>query len=136
MSAIFEARGLTRDYSVSRGAFRARATIKALSGVSFSLHAGRTLAVVGESGSGKSTLARLLTLIENPTAGSLLIDGEDVARASAATRARLSGEIQIVFQKPYGALNPRQTIGKALEEPLLVNTGLKPGECKTEALSR
>ena len=125
MSAVLEARDLTRDYSVSRGVFRSRATIKALNGVSFSLRAGRTLAVVGESGSGKSTLARLLTLIENPTAGSLLIDGEDVAHASAETRARLRREIQIVFQNPYGSLNPRQTIGKALEEPLLVNTGLK-----------
>ena len=122
MTAVLEARGLTRDYAVSRGAFRARATVKALAGVSFSLQAGRTLAVVGESGSGKSTLARLLTLIEPPTAGALLIDGEDVAHASAATRKRLSREIQIVFQNPYGSLNPRQTIGKALEEPLLVNT--------------
>jgi dipeptide transport system ATP-binding protein len=135
VSAILEARDLTRDYSVSRGAFRSHATIKALAGVSFSLQAGRTLAVVGESGSGKSTLARLLTLIENPTAGSLLIDGEDVAHASAATRARLRREIQIVFQNPYGSLNPRQTIGKALEEPLLVNTSLKPAERKAEALS-
>ena len=91
VTAILEARDLTRDYSVSRGAFRSRATIKALSGVSFSLQAGRTLAVVGESGSGKSTLARLLTLIENPTAGALLIDGEDVAHASAATSESASG---------------------------------------------
>ena len=135
MNAILEARGLTRDYSVSRGAFRPRATVKALNGVSFSLHSGRTLAVVGESGSGKSTLARLLTLIENPTAGSLLIDGEDVAHASPATRARLRREIQIVFQNPYGSLNPRQTIGKALEEPLLVNTTLPAVERKAEALS-
>jgi dipeptide transport system ATP-binding protein len=135
VSAILEARDLTRDYSVSRGAFRSHATIKALARVSFSLQAGRTLAVVGESGSGKSTLARLLTLIENPTAGSLLIDGEDVAHASAATRARLRREIQIVFQNPYGSLNPRQTIGKALEEPLLVNTSLTPAELKAEALS-
>ena len=88
--------------------------------------AGRTLAVVGESGSGKSTLARLLTLIEKPTAGALLIDGEDVAHASAAKRKRLRREIQIVFQNPYGSLNPRQTIGKALEEPLLVNTASAP----------
>jgi dipeptide transport system ATP-binding protein len=135
VSALLEARELTRDYSVSRGAFRSRATIKALNGVSFSLRAGRTLAVVGESGSGKSTLARLLTLIEVPTAGSLLIDGEDVAHASAATRARLRAEIQIVFQNPFASLNPRQTIGKALEEPLLVNTGLKAAERKAEALS-
>jgi len=135
VSAVLEARGLTRDYAVSRGAFRPHATIKALSGVSFSLRAGRTLAVVGESGSGKSTLARLLTLIENPSAGALLIDGEDVAHASAATRKRLRREIQIVFQNPYGSLNPRQTIGKALEEPLLVNTGLSAAERKVEALS-
>ncbi len=135
MTAILEARGLARDYTVSRGAFRSRATIKALSGVSFSLHAGRTLAVVGESGSGKSTLARLLTLIEDPTAGALLIDGEDVAHASAAKRKRLRREIQIVFQNPYGSLNPRQTIGKALEEPLLVNTRLSAAERKAEALS-
>ena len=135
MSAVLEARELTRDYSVSRGVFRSRATIKALNGVSFSLRAGRTLAVVGESGSGKSTLARLLTLIETPTAGSLLIDGEDVAQASAATRARLRTEIQIVFQNPFASLNPRQTIGKALEEPLLVNTSLKAAERKAEALS-
>ena len=106
MSAVLEARDLARDYSVSRGAFRSRATIKALAGVSFSLQAGRTLAVVGESGSGKSTLARLLTLIENPTAGSLLIDGEDVAHASAATRQRLRREIQIVFQNPYRVAQP------------------------------
>jgi dipeptide transport system ATP-binding protein len=135
VTAILEARDLTRDYTVSRGAFRSRATIKALAGVSFSLRAGRTLAVVGESGSGKSTLARLLTLIENPTAGALLIDGEDVARASAETRRRLRREIQIVFQNPYGSLNPRQTIGKALEEPLLVNTSLSSAERNAEALS-
>jgi dipeptide transport system ATP-binding protein len=135
MTAILEARGLTRDYEVSRGAFRSHATIKALSGVSFALQTGRTLAVVGESGSGKSTLARLLTLIENPTAGALLIDGEDVAHASAATLKRLRREIQIVFQNPYGSLNPRQTIGKALEEPLLVNTRLSATQRKAEALA-
>ena len=135
MSAVLEARELTRDYSVSRGMFRSQATIKALNGVSFSLRAGRTLAVVGESGSGKSTLARLLTLIENPTAGSLLIDGEDVAHVSEATRKRLRREIQIVFQNPVASLNPRQTVGQALEEPLLVNTRLTSAERKAEALS-
>jgi dipeptide transport system ATP-binding protein len=135
VTPALEARGLTRDYSASRGAFRPPATVKALAGVSFALEAGRTLAVVGESGSGKSTLARLLTLIEKPTAGALMIDGEDVALASHATLKRLRQEIQIVFQNPYGSLNPRQTIGKALEEPLLVNTGMTAAERKAAALA-
>jgi dipeptide transport system ATP-binding protein len=135
VTPALEARGLTRDYSASRGAFRTPATVKALAGVSFALEAGRTLAVVGESGSGKSTLARLLTLIEKPTAGALMIDGEDVALASRATLKRLRQEIQIVFQNPYGSLNPRQTIGKALEEPLLVNTGMNAAERKAAALA-
>jgi dipeptide transport system ATP-binding protein len=122
MSAVIEARGLSRDYVVSRGALRSPAVVHALDGVSFSLEAGRTLAVVGESGSGKSTLARLLTLIEPPSAGALLIEGEDVATADHARRRRLRQDVQMVFQNPYGSLNPRQRIGKTLEEPLLVNT--------------
>ena len=134
MTALLEAKGLTRNYSASRGAFCPPATLKALAGVSFSLQAGRTLAVVGESGSGKSTLARLLTLIEKPSAGALLIDGEDVAHADAARRRRLRQEIQMVFQNPFGSLNPRQTIGKALEEPLLVNTRMSGPERKAAAL--
>ena len=133
MSAVIEARGLSRDYVVSRGAFRSPAVVHALDGVSFSLDAGRTLAVVGESGSGKSTLARLLTLIEPPSAGALLIEGEDVAHANHARRRRLRQDVQMVFQNPYGSLNPRQRIGKALEEPLLVNTRLSGAEREAAA---
>ncbi len=135
MSAVLEAKSLSRDYAAARGLFGRAATVKALAGVSFSLQAGRTLAVVGESGSGKSTLARLLTLIERPTAGALLIDGEDVADASPARLKRLRREIQIVFQDPYGSLNPRRTIGKALEEPLRVNTRMSGAERKAAALA-
>ena len=124
MSAILEARALSRQYVVRRGMFSPYASVKALAGVSFSLEAGKTLAVVGESGSGKSTLGRIVTMIETPSSGELYINGEDVAHADAATRDRLRREIQIVFQNPYGSLNPRQTIGAALEEPLLVNTDM------------
>jgi dipeptide transport system ATP-binding protein len=102
--------------------------LQALAGVSFGLQAGRTLAVVGESGCGKSTLARVLTMIEPPSAGRLLIDGIDVAAtlagADKGARQRLRRAVQIVFQNPYGSLNPRQKIGHALEEPLLVNTSV------------
>ena len=121
VAAILEARDLRRDYPVSRGWMKGQATVQALAGVSFSVEAGRTLAVVGESGCGKSTLARLLTMIELPTSGQLLIDGADVVHADAALRRQLRRQIQIVFQNPYGSLNPRQTVGKALMEPLLVN---------------
>ena len=118
---VLEARDLTRDYQVKRGLFGGTATVKALAGVSLALHQSETLAVVGESGSGKSTLSRLLTLIEPPTSGSLLIEGADVVLADRALRKQLRRDIQMVFQNPYGSLNPRQTIGATLEEPLIVN---------------
>ncbi len=91
--------------------------------------------MVGESGSGKSTLARLLTFIESPSSGALIIEGEDVAGADRARRRRLRREVQMVFQNPYGSLNPRQKIGKALEEPLLVNTTMNAAERNAAALA-
>ena len=133
MSTVLEARNLARHYEQRRGLFGSPAIVKALAGVSFSLEAGKTLAVVGESGCGKSTLARLITLIEKPTSGALLIDGKDVADSDEATRRELRKRIQIVFQNPYGSLNPRQKIGKALEEPLLVNTDTKPADRESAA---
>jgi dipeptide transport system ATP-binding protein len=131
MSTVVTATGLTRHYTVSRGAFAKPATLKALDGASFTLERGKTLAVVGESGCGKSTLARLVTMIEPPTSGSLIIAGEEIAGASAATLKMLRPKVQIVFQNPYGSLNPRQKIGHALEEPLLVNTSMS-GRERTE----
>ena len=134
MSAtVLEARDLARRYELRRGMFGTTATLKALDGVSFDLAAGKTLAVVGESGSGKSTLARLVTMIEEPSAGSLRIDGVDVAGAGADARRRMRRDVQIVFQNPYGSLNPRQRIGDALEEPLLVNTDMPAAERKRAA---
>ncbi len=115
---ILTARDLRRHYDVSKGWLTAPATLKALDGVSFDLHRGKTLAVVGESGCGKSTLARLVTMIELPTSGELTISGTKVTGPTPELRPK----VQIVFQNPYGSLNPRQKIGHALEEPLLVNT--------------
>jgi dipeptide transport system ATP-binding protein len=121
MTHVIEADNLYRHYAVRRGLLAKPGVVHALSGVSFQVQAGKTLAVVGESGCGKSTLARLLTMIEPPTAGRLLIDGKDAADASPSTRQALRRAVQIVFQNPYGSLNPRQTVGDALMEPLLVN---------------
>ncbi|WP_181707202.1 dipeptide ABC transporter ATP-binding protein [Chthonobacter rhizosphaerae] len=119
---VLAAEGLARHYELSRGLFAKPAIVRALAEASFELKAGRTLAVVGESGCGKSTLARVVTMIEEPTAGRLLVDGRAVDGRSAADARHLRQSVQIVFQDPYGSLNPRQTIGAILEEPLYVNT--------------
>ncbi|WP_339490213.1 peptide ABC transporter ATP-binding protein [Pseudomonas sp. EL_65y_Pfl2_R95] len=127
-NSVLSARDLTRHYSVSTGLFQPNATVQALNGVSFELAAGKTLAVVGESGCGKSTLARALTLIEEPSSGSLQIAGQEVSGASKAERKQLRRDVQMVFQNPYASLNPRQKIGDQLAEPLLINTSLSKGE--------
>jgi len=119
---LLTARNLSRHYEVGRGPFRSPGVVKALNGATLELFPGKTLAVVGESGCGKSTLARVLTMIEPPTAGHLVLDGEDVAHADRATLRRLRRTVQIVFQDPYGSLNPRKKVGTILEEPLLINT--------------
>lgn len=124
MNAVLTARDLTRHYEISQGLFKPHALVRALNGVSFDLQAGKTLAVVGESGCGKSTLARALTLIEEPTSGSLQIAGQEVKGASHEQRKQLRRDVQMVFQNPYASLNPRQKIGDQLAEPLLINTSL------------
>jgi dipeptide transport system ATP-binding protein len=130
---VLEAGNLTRHYKVDRGTFQKPATLKALDGASFELVKGRTLAVVGESGCGKSTLARLVTMIERPTSGQLKIHGTDIITADRSTLNKLHRKVQIVFQDPYGSLNPRQKIGHALAEPLLVNTSMRAAERREAA---
>ena len=124
---VLIADGLTKHYPVRRGMF-GHGTVKALNGVSFSLTRGKTLAVVGESGCGKSTLARQLTMIEPPTAGRLLIEGDDVAGADSNKLAQLRRRVQMVFQNPFASLNPRKTVEQTLAEPLVINAQLSAAE--------
>ena len=115
--------------------FKAAVEVQALRGVSFTLAPGQTLAVVGESGCGKSTLARLVTLIEPPTGGRLR--DRRRRRSPAPTprpRAALRRTVQIVFQNPYGSLNPRQKISDILEEPLEINTDTPARGARREAV--
>jgi dipeptide transport system ATP-binding protein len=131
---VLEAEGLARTYELRRGPFAKAAAVRALAEASFRLEAGRTLAVVGESGCGKSTLARLVTMIESPTAGRLSIDGTTVDAAGGIDRATRR-KVQIVFQDPYGSLNPRQKVGSILEEPLAINTGASAADRRAKALA-
>ena len=125
---VVVAKDLQQVYKISRGVFREPDRLQAVGGVSFAVYPGKTLAVVGESGCGKSTLARMVSLIEMPTAGELRLDGVDVVTASTEQRLALRKVVQLVFQNPYGSLNPRKKIGAILEAPLEINTQLSPGE--------
>jgi dipeptide transport system ATP-binding protein len=133
MSTVLEAKHLVRDYHVGGSLLGGGRTVHAVKGISFSLDKGKTLAIVGESGSGKSTLARILTLIDRQTAGELFIDGEKVDIAKGVTR-ELRRKVQIVFQNPYGSLNPRQKIGEVLMEPLLLNTDMTAAQRRDAAM--
>ena len=133
---VLKADNLKRYYDVKGGMFSKGGTVKALDGATFKLEAGKTLAVVGESGCGKSTLARLVTLIEKPTEGELILGGMDIASAhSKEDMITLRQMVQIVFQDPYGSLNPRQKISDILAEPLKINTKMSASERREEVLS-
>ncbi len=121
---VVVARDLKQVYKISHGAFHAADHLQAVSGVSFTVQAAKTLAVVGESGCGKSTLARMVSLIETPTAGQLKLGSVEVTTATTQQRHALRRTVQLVFQNPYGSLNPRKKIGAILEAPLEINTEL------------
>ena len=114
---VVTARNLSRHYESGGGMFSQRQVVRALSEASFSIDPGKTLAVVGESGCGKSTLARLITLIEEPTAGEFTICGTPGVPENWDS---LRSQVQIVFQDPYGSLNLRHRVGSIIEEPLKI----------------
>ncbi|WP_163270516.1 dipeptide ABC transporter ATP-binding protein [Chelativorans alearense] len=131
---VLETRDIVRDYHIGGGLFRQGRTVHAVKGVSFKLEKGKTLAIVGESGCGKSTLARMITMIDAPTAGELFIDGEKVDILRQGLTPELRRKVQIVFQNPYGSLNPRQKIGDVLMEPLIINSNIPVGERRERAM--
>jgi len=132
---VLEAKNIVRDYHVGGGLFSTPRTIHAVKGVSFSVDKGKTLAIVGESGCGKSTLARIVTLIDPATAGELLIDGNKMDIAKDRLTPEMRRKVQIVFQNPYGSLNPRQKIGDVLGEPLKINTDVPADERRERAMA-
>ena len=117
---LLDIRGLTRDYDGGGGGlFRRKPVLRrALDGVSLRLEAGTILGIVGESGSGKSTLARLAVALDAPTAGTVAFEGDDLFKLAPRALARRRRDFQMVFQDPYGSLDPRQRIGRIVAEPL------------------
>ncbi|MGE5726832.1 MAG: ABC transporter ATP-binding protein [Acidobacteriota bacterium] len=124
---LLEARDLVKVFPLGESIFGggAQGEVRAVDGVSLDIAAGETLGVVGESGSGKSTLGRLILRLIEPTSGSVRFAGQDVLRAGGADLRRLRRDMQIIFQDPFGSLDPRMRVGEIIAEPLLVhdNTG-------------
>ncbi len=119
MTALLEVDNAVRHYRLPREhLFAAPPVVHALQGVSFTLQAGRSLGVVGESGSGKSTLARLVMALERPTAGRVLLQGRDLNALPPSELRRARADFQMVFQDPFGSLDPRLPIGRTVAEPL------------------
>ncbi len=116
---LLQVENLARTYTMPREKFaEAPPQVKALNGVSFTIEAGRSLGIVGESGSGKSTLARLVMALDTPTTGSVKLLGRDLHDLPREELRQARRDIQMVFQDPYGSLDPRQTIERIVAEPL------------------
>lgn len=124
---VLEVRDLVKHYPVRSGVFgRVAGSIRAVDGVSLTINAGESLGLVGESGCGKTTLGRCLLRLIEPTSGSIRFRGHELVGLSQAKLRPLRRELQMIFQDPYGSLNPRMTVGDILTEPLTVH-GLAKG---------
>ena len=125
MPNLLEVRDLSKRFSSSGGPFRKARSMHAVNGVSFDLPQGRVIGVVGESGCGKSTLARLILRLIEPSDGAVNFDGDDLLAKSPAQMRKLRARMQMVFQDPYSAIDPRYTLSRAVAEPFEVQ-GIKP----------
>ena len=118
---LLDVKNLEQRYTLPRESlFRPPGQVRALNGVSVRVDAGKSLGVVGESGSGKSTFARVVMALERPTSGQVALLGRDLNRISPDELRRARRDFQMVFQDPYGSLDPRQTIARIVAEPLTV----------------
>ncbi len=131
---ILQVDQLTRSYTLPRSSlFGPREQVHALRGVSFSLAAGKSLGIVGESGSGKSTLARLVMALDQPTSGSVQLLGRDLHQLDAAQLREARRDFQMVFQDPYGSLDPRQSVARIVSEPMSALMNASAAEMKERA---
>lgn len=134
VGSILSARGLAKSYDVRQGLAK-RASIRAVDGVDFHVHADRVFSIVGESGCGKSTVARLALRLIEPTEGEVLFKGANIFEMDAEAERAFRRSVQIVFQDPFASLNPRRTVYQTLSEPIEIH-GLASGEAVRDEVKR
>jgi peptide/nickel transport system ATP-binding protein len=126
---LFEVKGLSKFYPIGKGTFsRSKSYIRAVEDVSFSIKKGETFGLVGESGSGKSTLGRVLLQLEKATEGEVLFEGEDLSKLSSKGLQDARRDMQVIFQDPYGSVNPRWKVGDIIGEPFDIHESLSQTE--------
>ena len=131
---LLEVKHLKLYYPVNRGWFHRKAFVRAVDDVSFTLESGETLGLVGESGCGKSSLGRTLVRLEKPTAGEIILNGKNILELKGSALRRERKHFQMIFQDPYGSLNPRLTVLQALDEVLRLHSRRSAAERKERAL--
>ncbi|MBO5668326.1 MAG: ATP-binding cassette domain-containing protein, partial [Lentisphaeria bacterium] len=131
--ALLEVSDLAVYYPVKTPLFHKKRLLKAVDGVSFSIEKGEIVGLVGESGCGKSTLGRALVKLESPTKGSVVLDGTDLASLKGRKLRQMRRKFQMIFQDPYGSLNPRMTVFAALDEVIALHFDLSPAERRAKA---
>ncbi|MFD7918733.1 ABC transporter ATP-binding protein [Streptomyces sp. NPDC059740] len=130
---LLRVRGLTRHFPVTKGLFKRQVgAVQAVDGIDFEVRPGETLGLVGESGCGKSTTGRLITRLDEPTGGTIEFDGTDISHLSTARMRPMRRDVQMIFQDPYGSLNPRHTIGSIVATPFRLQGVQPPGGVKKE----
>ncbi|MBP6927854.1 MAG: oligopeptide/dipeptide ABC transporter ATP-binding protein [Caldisericales bacterium] len=122
LKPLLEVKGLKKHFPITGGLLgRTVGYVKAVDGVTFNIMDGETLSLVGESGSGKTTTGKAILRLNKPTAGSVVFEGEDILGMKGEKMRRMRREMQIIFQDPYGSLNPRLPVGEIIGEPLVVH---------------
>lgn len=115
---LLKVRGLVRHFPITKGLLKRQVgAVQAVDGIDFDVRPGETLGVVGESGCGKSTMGRLITRLDEPTGGSIEFQGQDITHLSPGRLRPMRRDVQMIFQDPYGSLNPRHTIGGIVSTP-------------------
>src|SRR5271156_2017785 len=136
--ALVEVRNLTKVFDFAESSFGARQSgeVRAVDDVSLDIQQGETLGLVGESGSGKSTLGRLILRLIEPTSGTILFNGIDLLKANRSELRRVRRDLQIIFQDPFGSLDPRYRVEDVIAEPLILHQAIVDQKIMGDSLGR